>query len=167
MGGFPNRPDLASLGPTLVDTAPVLNPSKEATSAQYNLLRWQAAGIGLLSYRAWLIFTANSGSQPILLRAEAWNPKGLTTGANAPPVITRIGTGNYNVVYPTQVPDQANELTSLAFVHGVGQVVTPSQTTFRKVMVTPLSGSPSGVKVMVLDAAGSAVDGHDVSILIG
>ena len=167
MGGFPNRTDLASLGPVLVDSAPVVNPSKEATAGQFNLLRWQAAGLSLVSYRAWLIFTADAGSQPILHRAEAWNPKGLATGPHVPPTITRIGTGVYDVLYPTQVPDQLDVLTSLAFVHGAGAVVTPSQTTFRHVMVTPLSGSPSGVKVVVQDAAGSAVDGHDVSILIG
>lgn len=165
--GFPHRPDLASLGPTLVDTAPVVNPTKEASAAQFNLLRWQTAGIGLLSYRAWLVFTANSGAQPILHRAEAWNPRGLSTGPHVNPTITRIGIGNYDVLYPAQVPDDLGVLTTLAFVHGLGEVVTPSQTTFRHVMVTPLSGSPSGVKVVVQDAAGSAVDAHDVSILIG
>jgi hypothetical protein len=167
MGGFPNRPDLAALGPTLVDARPVLNPNQEATAAQFNLLRWQVAGIGLVSHRALLIFTANSGAQPILRRAEAWNPKGLSTGAHANPTITRNSTGNYDVLYPASVPDELGEMTSLAFAFGQGVVVTPSQTTQRVVVVTPLSGSPSGVKVKVFDSNADGIDGHNVAIFIG
>jgi hypothetical protein len=167
MGGFPNRPDLAALGPDLVNARPLGNPNEEATAEQYNLIRWQLAGIGLLAYQAHLIFTAQAGSQPILHRAEAWNPRGLTTGGNANPTITRVGTGNYDVTYPTQVPDQLGDNVAVGFRHGIGSIVTPSSTTFRHVMVTPKTGVPSAVKVMLLDAAGAAVDGHDVSILIG
>lgn len=165
--GFPNRPDLAALGPTVVNLHPVGNPEKEATAAQWNLLRWQVAGLGLVAMRAHLIFAAAAGSQPIRWRQEAWNPRALTTTPHQDPTITRIGTGQYDVVYNSPVPDELGELVALSFRHGLGTIVTPSQTTFRHVMVSPLSGTPAGVKVMVLDAAGAAVDGHDVSILIG
>lgn len=165
--GFPSRPDLAALGPTVTNLHPVGNPEKEATAEQWNAVRWQVAGMGLVCYRAHLIFAAAAGSQPIRSRQEVWNPRALASGAHANPTITRIGTGQYDVVYPSPVPDDLDALVALSFRHGVGVVVTPSQATFRLVMVTPLSGTPAGVKVMVLDAAGSAVDGHDVSILIG
>ena len=167
MGGFPTRPDLASLGPTLVNAGRVLNPNKEATAEQYNLLRWQAAGMGIVSYRAKLVFTANSGAQPILARGEAWNPRGLTTGAYANPTITRIGVGNYDVEYPASVPDMDGESVPLVFEYGFGTVVTPSQTATRRVLVTPLFGVPSGVKVSIRDGADAVSDGNDVVVFIG
>lgn len=166
MGGFPNRPDLAGFGPTLQDTTAVRDPTRHVGAALFNLMRHQLAGLGIVLPLAMLRFSA-APSPAVIMRAEAWNPRGLTSAPFDNPALTRIGTGNYEVVYTSPVTDDAGVSAVLAFSYGLGTVVTPSQSAFRHVMVTPLTGNSAGVKVMVLDAAGSGVDGHDVAILIG
>lgn len=166
MGGFPNRPDLASFGPTLVDVAAVRDPTREVGAALLNLMRSQLAGMGIVLPLALLRFSA-APSPAVLARAEAWNPRGLTSAPFADPQLTRNGAGDYDVVYTSPVTDADGASAALSFTFGFGTVVTPSQTVFRHVMVTPLSGNSAGVKVRVLDAAGGSIDGHDVAILIG
>ncbi len=166
MGGFPNRPDLAAFGPTLQDTTAVRDPTRHVGASLFNLMRHQLAGLGIVLPLAMLRFSA-APSPAVIARAEAWNPRALTSSPFTDPTLTRISTGNYEVVYPSPVTDDAGASVVLAFAYGLGTVVTPSQSTFRHVMVTPLTGNSAGVKVMVQDAAGSGVDGHDVAILIG
>jgi hypothetical protein len=166
MGGFPNRPDLASFGPDVVNTGIVRDPTRELAAATFNLMRFQVAGLGVVAMRAMLRFSALD--PPVqLARAEAWNPKGLTSDPFGDPEITRVGPGEYDVVYPSPVLDQGGASAALSFTHGFGVIGTPSSIVLRHVLVTPLVGNAAGVKVAIFDASGSAVDGEDVAIFIG
>jgi hypothetical protein len=166
MPGFPARPDLATFGPDAVNTRAVRDPSRELDAATWNLLRFQVAGLGVISPRAYLEFLATA-AMTISARAEAWNPRGLTSAPFTPPTITRVGTGNYSVVYASPVTDQAGASVALSFTRGMGFVVTPSAIVLKHVLVTPLVGSSNGVKVAVFNAAGALEDGSVVGILIG
>jgi hypothetical protein len=145
MGGFPNRPDLASFGPDVVNTGITRDPTRQLSASTFNLIKYQLGGLGVVSMLAMLRF---SGADPPvqLARAEAWNPKGLTSDPYG---------------------DQAGAMAVLSFAHGFGVVTTPSLNVLRHVLVTPLSGNAAGVKVCVFDGSGSLVDGEDVAIYIG
>jgi hypothetical protein len=166
MSGFPNRPDLATFGPDAVNTRAVRNPSRELDAAKYNLLKFQVAGLGVLTPRAYLEFLCTA-AVTISARAEVWNPRGLTSAPFTPPVITRVGTGNYSVVYASPVTDDLGASVALSFASGRGAVVTPSAIVLQSVMVSPLSGVPNGVKVALFNAAGALADGSIVAIWIG
>jgi hypothetical protein len=166
MPGFPNRPDLATFGSDAVNTRAVRDPSRELSADYWNLLKYQVAGMGLLAWRAHVRFTANTN--PTLLgRAEAWNPRGLTSAPFTNPVLTKLATGRYSVVYASPVTDEAGASVALSFAYGTGFLLTPSLTVLKTVVVTPLSGSANGVHVAVYNAAGALEDGNNVGILIG
>jgi hypothetical protein len=166
MGGFPNRPDLATFGPDVVNTGIVKDPSRQLSAEIFNLLKYQVAGLGLTAFRAMLRFTCAVSPVPSA-RAEVWNPRGLTSDPFGDPSITRIGAGEYNVVYPSPVLDQLEASVALSFTHGLGMVSMPSSTTLRHVTVNPLTGESAGMKVCVFNAAGTRVDGDTVVIFIG
>jgi hypothetical protein len=166
MPGFPNRPALTTFGPDAVDTRAIRDPSRELGAATFNLMKFQLAGMGVLSPRAFLQFLADT-DRTISARAEAWNPRGLTSSPFAAPTITRIDVGEYDVVYDSPVVDERGEDVALSFRWGWGVVVTPSSTVLKHVMVTPLTGSANGVKVATFDATGTLEDGEVVAILIG
>lgn len=166
MGGFPNRPDLASFGPDVVNTGITRDPTRQLSASTFNLIRFQVAGLGIVSMGAMLRFSALD--PPVLLaRAETWNPKGLSSDPFGDPEITRVGAGEFDIVYTSPVLDQGSAAAALSFSHGFGTVTTPSSTVLRHVLVSPLVGNAAGVKVCVFDGAGSPVDGEDVAIYIG
>lgn len=166
MPGFPNRPDLATFGPDAVNTRAIRDPSRELSASTFNLMKFQLAGIGIVQPRAFVKLTA-ADPTVLLGRAEAWNPRGLTSAPFLNPEIVRVGTGNYDVTYASPVTDESGASVALSFGWGVGFIVTPSSTTFRHVQVTPKTGAANAVKVCVFDAAGALQDGSDVAILIG
>jgi hypothetical protein len=153
MSGFPNRPDLASFGPDFIDTRPIRDPEREVGASVLNLMKFQVAGLGVVATRAYVAFTAVN--PPVLLaRAEVWNPRGLTTAPFQDPTITRIATGNFEVVWNSPVTDKDGNSVAISLSHGFGTELTPSSTTLRHVKVTPLSGNAAGVKVACFDSAG-------------
>jgi hypothetical protein len=167
MSGFPNRPGLLDFGPeTLVDSRAIRNPKTELGAAFFGLVKSQLAGLGVVAPRAFLSFSA-SPSPAVLARSEAWNPKALTSAPFANPTLTRAATGSYNVVYTSPVTDAGGAAAALSFAFGgLGWVTTASLTVRKTVQVTPLSGTPNGVKVAVFDTSGALVDGNNVAILI-
>lgn len=168
MSGFPLRPARGNFGPQMVDTTPVRDPSRQIGAATFNLLFWQTAGLGLVSPRA--VLELDAASPPVIrARAESWNPERLTTGAFADPDITRNDVGDFDVVYPTTVPDENGVLQPLSFAWAMGIVTNPSTTDVPIITVTPLTGQASGVKLMTRTlAAGSAdlVDDWRVAIFL-
>jgi hypothetical protein len=157
MPGFPNRPDLASFGPDAVNTRAIRDPSRELSALTWNLAKFQLAGLGIVLPRAMLRFTAVASPQ-ILARAEAWNPRGLTSAPFTDPTLTRVGQGNYDVTYASPVTDETGADVALSFSHGHGGILTPSSTTFRLVQVMPKTGAANAVKVCIFDAAGTLQD---------
>ena len=163
---FPTRPDLGAFGPDAVNTRAVRSPSRELDARSWNLVKYQLAGLGLITARAYLQFLCTAECT-IAARAEVWNPKGLSSAPFTPPVIERVDVGNYSVVYPSPVTDQAGAAVALSFAWGLGAIVTPSALVLRTVLVTPLVGVPSGVTVALFDASGALTDDSVVAIWIG
>lgn len=165
MSGFPLRPDRASFGEVLVNAAPVRDPSRQLDAAIFNLLTWQVAGLGLLAPRALVLFTAQA-SPPLLARAEAWNPRGQTGGAYAPPVITRNGTGDYTLAWTSPVPDAdaVDQALSFSFAHAFTINADPS--VVKHAQAAPVLALPRSVRVCVFNAANALADGNDVALLV-
>jgi hypothetical protein len=170
MGGFPNRPDLASFGPDVVNTGIVRDPTRELAAATFNLMRFQVAGLGVVSMLAMLRFTATD--PPVqLARAEVWNPKGLTSDPYGDPQIDRVSVGFYVVSYPSPVVDQSGASAALSFTHGFGMSTYPVAVVGEElrflvhVRVSPFTSN--AVRVLIFDGAGAPVDGDGVVIYIG
>lgn len=98
MSGFPNRIGRSSLGPTLEDKWPVVNPKHDLGAAQFNLAFHQIAGMNLVSARGLLFVDVNSGTGTITTTYQgiAWDPDGLL-----PKVVwTRSAAGIYSWSLP-------------------------------------------------------------------
>jgi len=163
MGGFPNRPDLATFGPRAVDTRPIRDPSREMTAAQWNLLRFQAAGLGLVSPRAvFEIEGVDDGT--IRWHAEAWDVEG--GGDLGPAEITRNGAGDYTVAFPATALDESGAEAALAFVGALAGVTNPSPTTLFHAQAGIVDGNPHAVRVCVFNAAGTKVDEQRVTVVV-
>jgi hypothetical protein len=164
MSGLPLRPDRDSFGPTYLDSTAVRDPQKNLSAGVFNLLTWQVAGIGLLSPRVLLWFTANT-SPDVIGRAEAWNPHRLTTGVYADPTLTKSGTGDYLVEYPTPIPDADDVDQAIAFSYAMAVVVNSDPSVLKSARAAPVLANPYRVRVCVFNAAGSLQDGNDVLLL--
>lgn len=119
MSGYPTRPARADFGPTMVDTSPVRDASRQLDAARLNLLTWQTAGAGLMSPLAWIFATFNTTSV-VHAHAESWNPDGLTSAPYyTPPQITRLGQGDYRIAWPQTVLDKDGVERSLSIMAGI------------------------------------------------
>lgn len=121
--GFPNRPRRSDFGPTYINARPTRDSTKNAKAEVFNLDVFQTAGLSAMSPLAWFCGTIIAGPDVELgAHAESWNPEGLTTGAYAPPQLTRTDVGVYAFEYPSQVPgDEQDEsvLHALEFSWGL------------------------------------------------
>lgn len=166
MSGFPARPDRAAFGPNMVNAAPVRDPSRQLDAAQLNLLSHQAAGLGLIAPRVMLRLTVH-GTTPVLLsRAEAWNPKGLTSGQYVDPILVGVSTGRMTVQYPTVIADQLGQDIGIGFLWGLGFHADDPPTTLKHVRVAPVAATPNIVTVTAFDDGGVLEDGVDATILL-
>lgn len=163
--GFPLRPDRNAFGPSFLDTAPVKDPTTQLAAAQFNLLCWQAAGMGILSPRAFVWFTA-TGDGTLIGRGEAWNPLRLTGGAYAPPDIEGNATGDYNVLWPASVPDMDGDSQVVAFSFAHAFVVNGDPTVARVARAAVSNVTPSLVRVVVADGSNVLQDGSDVVLFV-
>ncbi len=163
MSGFPLRPDRASFGEVLVNAAPVRDPSRQLDAAIFNLLTWQVAGLGLLAPRALVLFTAQA-SPPLIARAEAWNPRGETGGQLVPPTLTRNGTGDYLVTWPSPVPDENGASQTLAFSYAHAFTINTDPSVVKHAQAAPVLATPRAVRVCVFNAANALADGNDVAV---
>lgn len=166
MTGFPNRPDLSSFGPDAVNTRAIRDPSRELSADTFNLIRHQIAGLGAVLPRAFIKFRAQPS--PVLLgRAEAWNPRGLTSAPFLDPTLARSTTGVYTVLYSSPVTDKDGASVALSFTWGIGMVINASTADeLWTCQVTPLSGFANAVQVGIFNAAGALTDGRDVALLL-
>jgi hypothetical protein len=114
---FPLRTSRSDFGPEPRNRRPVVDPETEMGAEIGRLLFWQTSGAGLTTAMAWL--RSDGAAVPLILgRAEAWNPRGETTGANAPPVVARTAAGLYTVTYATTYPDHAGVARTLNLAWG-------------------------------------------------
>lgn len=151
----------------MIDSGAVRDPTRQLSAKTWNLLRSQVAGLGLVGPQAFVAFRAQV--DPILrAHAELWNPRALTSSPFDPPTITRIGSGEYDIVYSSPVPDRDGSDVALSFPYGGwGHDLLPSNTVLRFVQVSSLSGVANGVKVIVRGFGGAAIDDREVAVWIG
>lgn len=160
MSGSPLRPDRSSFGPTVEDTSPVKDARRQWAARIANLVMWQVAGAGLVMPRVVLEFNAQVGPT-IVGRAEVWNPDRLSTGAYAPPTLTRQATGDYLVTYPTPVPDENGDDVAVSFSHALGFCSNADPTVLKHVQAA-VHTSTNALRVAVFNSAGALQDGNRV-----
>jgi hypothetical protein len=143
VSGFPNRPSLSSLGPTLVDTSPVRDPRKQVGADLMNLLRWQVAGLSAISPRAIILATVDpsgGGSATTVAQRLAWDADG------AVPLATWVysAVGNYTwTLSAGSYPDKDGDTIALAWVLMVALPIGVSQGTGKPLCMwtqTPAGG---------------------------
>lgn len=167
MSGFPTRPQLSDFGPiVLQDARPVRDPDIELAAAQWNLMKHQVAGMGLLSPRVVAQLTVDA-SPALAVNREAWNPRQLTSGNFAPPTPAAVATGRVTLTYLTPVEDQLGNEIPIAFAWGFGFAHASPPTTFRSVQVTPVTGQLNRLEICVFDAAGALQNGSTVWVFAG
>lgn len=166
MSGFPIRPALSAFGPTIENIAPVRNPTTDLDAAKWNLLKYQAAGLGLMTPRVLFKLTIDN-PMALLARSEAWNPSGASTGDYADPSLAYVSTGRGTVEWTTPIPDQNGDDQVVAFSWALGWFGGDPPTTLKWVQAEPVAATPAIITVCVFDAAGSLEDGNDVWVAAG
>lgn len=162
MSGFPLRPDRDSFGPELQNTSPVRDSRRQLDASIANLLMHQCSGMGLVSPRSALAFTADVGPT-ILGRVEAWNPKRLTAPPYDDPAIVRQAAGDYLITYPTPVPDEQGADAAISFQWAAAFVIEPDPTVFGYAQVA-VDAQTNRLRVAVYDSTLSLVDGRRVVV---
>lgn len=123
MSGFPTRIARSSLGPTLENKWPVVNPKQDIGAETFNLAFHQIAGMNAVSARGLLFVDYDSGTGSIttVYQGFAWDPDGTLPKL----VWTRNAAGIYSFALPqASYPDEAgNDVT----VELVGGIVHPQE----------------------------------------
>lgn len=129
MPGFPNRIARSSLGPTLKDKWPVVNPEYDIGEASLNLLFWQTAGMNAVSARGLMSVTVSGTTAETQYQGFAWDPDG-----NMPKVTwTRSAAGVYTFSLPqAQYADEKGNLVTVELVggHPIPQGLASGNVTF-------------------------------------
>jgi hypothetical protein len=101
--GFPVRPTRSTFGPDLENERRVENPRREIGAETFTLAWWQLAGMGRTSERVTLVGRWDGLAMQTDYQAFAWDPNG-----QLPLLIpTRLGVGEYRVVFAATYPDEA------------------------------------------------------------
>lgn len=163
MSGWPLRPDRDSFGPEVVNRSPVRDATREWDAAIANLIMHQCAGMGLVSPRTALVFTADVGPV-VLARAETWNPKRQSAAPFNDPGLTRTGTGNYLVDYVTPIPDEAGIDQAVSFSWALPIIANADPTVFRHAQAA-VDAQTNRIRVCIFDGSNALVDGSTVVLL--
>jgi hypothetical protein len=99
---FPQRISRDSLGPTLGDTHPVVDPTRAVPAAAFNAAFWTVTGCGLMIPLASVLCTVIDGALVVVEHAEAWNPNQILAG----PTAMRDDPGCYSFTYLSTYPDE-------------------------------------------------------------
>src|SRR5262245_11412070 len=99
MPGYPVRPSLDTFGAEKSAGAANIKPEKTILPAEWNLMRWQAAGLGMVAPLAWAYVQGSDGAR--LGSGEAWNPRGDDLKR---PTCARSSTGIYTVTFAASYP---------------------------------------------------------------
>lgn len=164
MSGFPTRIARSSLGPTLEDKWPVVNPKHDIGASQLNLLFHQTSGMNVTSARGLLFVDVDStaGTATTIYQGISWDPEGLL-----PKILwTRTGPGIYAWSLPlTSYPDEAgNDIT----VEIIGGSVLPQQLSsgeFILVGQNEKTGVRSGIAHIVIPAGNFHVDSDFIFLI--
>ncbi len=109
MSGFPTRPSLLTFGKEkLKNHGASLNPEKEVSAEQVNLLKWQVAGLGIVSPLANAL-VLDTGA--LSSAGAVWNPKGLP---GLHPTVQKTGTGVYVVTWAAEYEDETDTMRTVS-----------------------------------------------------
>jgi len=155
MAGFPTRPSRDDFGPEYKNTRPKRSADKELDASVFNLHCHQVAGLGAVSCLCWIEGGIIAGPDVArVAHAEAWNPKGLETGAYTPPALARTGVGVYTFAYASTYPDETGAAiaTNLQYPWGLALGKTNDAAMVLVEMADAVSGT---IRVFDLDLDGT------------
>jgi hypothetical protein len=115
MAGLPTRPSANSFGPKRRDRSPVRDLIYNIGAYFVNLVRWNLAGLGQSSSRAWVQATFSSGDITVTSFGDSW-------GSQTAPTRNRVSAGVYTITYPETVLDADDVEVTPNFL---GATVTP------------------------------------------
>ncbi|HEX4334686.1 MAG TPA: hypothetical protein VH062_02165 [Polyangiaceae bacterium] len=162
MSGSPRRPSLDSFGPQLRDQKPVTNPETQIGADMLNLVRFQLAGLGLTSFRAWALIDSTGGVTPVIsARAESWNPNTKTGAPYLPPIPGRTGVGALSLQYASSYPDENGVQQSTSIVCALAFPV--NRTTVRDAAA---SVSGSTISIALKEFGGGTFAAVDGAVLV-
>lgn len=125
MSGFPSRPTLPAFGPEHPrDALASTDAETEFGAAQLRILKWQAAGLGLVAPVSFVAARHDGSSFTTLVRREGWNPKAETSLA---PTVARSSTGVYTVTYAATYPDETGAATALVVLADLCEVAAQAR----------------------------------------
>jgi len=164
MASFPARPSRSDFGPDVVDTQPVIDPTREISAARFQLMFHQLAGCGLLVPRVAYHFTADN-PPALIQRVEAWNPKSLVAAPFDDPNLVRNGVGSYTIEYQPAITDLDGNAVAIAFQWAMAFTAAEDPTTLKHALAGVSVADPSHLNVGIYDAAGALEDGNDVVVV--
>lgn len=163
MSGFPRRPSIASFGPDLRDPKVITNPETQVGADLMNLIRYQVAGLGLMSLRAWALIDSTGGVTPVIkARAESWNPLALSSAPYLPPTPGRSGVGALTLAYASSYPDENGVAQATSILVAVAFAV--NRTTVRDAAAT-VSGST--ITIALKEFGGGTFAAVDGAVFVG
>lgn len=148
---LPDSADVDTYGGLKVNHAPVVDSSKQESASNRNSYVADVAAMTHTIVRAMCTFDpgASVADPPVNIHDAVW-------GSSAPvkPVVTRDGTGDYDITWPTTVDDELGE----TFTVNIRRCMVNVEGT-TAVFATATATAANVVNVRMFDAAGSATDG--------
>ena len=141
---LPDSADVDTYGGLKVNHAPVVDSSKQESASNRNSYVADVAAMTHTIVRAMCTFDPGAS-----VADAVW-------GSSAPvkPVVTRDGTGDYDITWPTTVDDELGE----TFTVNIRRCMVNVEGT-TAVFATATATAANVVNVRMFDAAGSATDG--------
>jgi hypothetical protein len=138
-------------GGVKADAYPVESPEIEISAAEDNRVHEDLAHLTRTSERAYVLFPTSTGANgPVLPTGGASH---MGTGSAQRPTIAKVGTGLYDITYPSTFVDRLGVTEPIVFLGSKGQV--KSVTVYGHVQTTQVG---SVIHVAVFDGANALSD---------
>lgn len=159
MSGFPNPVSRSGFGPELRNARPVKDPAINPDATKFNLSFFQLAGCNLVVPKGIIVVEGIEDGEDshvdLIARMETWNSEGKSAGDYAPPALSYVDVGEYDITY-SPVPDADGNLISFSprfpFGYGVNAV---------DILLSPCTVTGNTIRTHLKEAeTGVAVDGQ-------
>jgi hypothetical protein len=118
---LPSTDTIQTYGGVFIDASPVENPLTDQASAQFNQLSASVAMSTHTVIRGWVQFTGNATTPVLVAHDSLWGNSAPVT-----PTVSRVGAGQYRIVWPTSVNDELGVAHTLNVRGGFCNVQTAS-----------------------------------------